>query len=192
METLTNTQTAVEGTTATVSSNTVSNNNVRNKIVFAPNKKGELITKSRNPEYGFIRLSYVAEDVIDPVTGFSSEKKYSFILKNKLDKLQATLDKNPNGLVGKLYTVEFVESEMPAEFHKLINEKIDYEDAIASYIKRAGKGGPELTLKGERIFRYTKYDNTGKANDVLVHHDNGKEVKEWRNTQKAGSAKFAE
>lgn len=159
-------------------------------IKFAPNKSGALITVStKNPAWGSLRLASELT-AIDPTTGFIRATKKSFLIKDKVEGLQSLLEANPHGLVGKLYVVEFIESETPADFKALLNKNLSYEEAVATFVKRAGAEGPELTVGGERILRYTKYDASNKQFDVVVTHDNQEEVATWRATQTEGSATF--
>lgn len=156
-------------------------------IKFAPNKSGALITVStKNPAWGSLRLASELT-AIDPTTGFIRATKKSFLIKDKVEGLQALLEANPNGLVGKLYTIEFVESDVPADFKALLNKNLSYEEAVATFVKRAGADGPELTVGGERIMRYTKYDASNKMFDTIVTHDNQDEIAQWRATQTAGA-----
>jgi hypothetical protein len=154
-------------------------------LKFAPNKSGALMTIStKSPEWGSVRIASEMT-AIDPTTGFIRSQKKSFLIKDKVAGLQALLDANPNGMPGKLYTVEFVESEPPAGFQNLLDKKLSYEDAIEKFVKRAGADGPELTVGGERILRYTKYDPSNKEFDIIVAHDNVEEVATWRESLKA-------
>jgi hypothetical protein len=160
-------------------------------IKFAPNKSGALITVStKNPAWGSLRLASELT-AIDPTTGFIRATKKSFLIKDKVEGLTALLEANPNGLVGKLYTVEFIESETPADFKSLLNKNLSHEEAIANFVKRAGQDGPELTVGGERILRYTKYDPSNKQFDVVVTHDNQEEIARWRAVQDKGGANFS-
>lgn len=163
-----------------------------NLIKFAPNKSGALMTVSaKNAEWGSVRLSS-EETAIDPTTGFIRSSKKSFLIKDKVEGLQKLLDMYPNGMPGKLYTVEALETEAPAEFQGLLNKNLSYEDAVSNFLKRAGSDGPELTVGGVRIIRYTKYDPTGTKHDTVVAHDNQEQVAEWRATQSASSANLAQ
>lgn len=156
-------------------------------IKFAPNKSGALITVStKNPAWGSLRLASEVS-FIDPTTGFRRSTKKSFLIKDKVEGLQSLLEDNPNGLPGKLYTIEFVESDTPADFKGLLNKNLSYEEAIATFVKRAGADGPELTVGGERILRYTKYDASNKMFDTVVTHDNQEDVATWRATQTEGA-----
>jgi hypothetical protein len=149
-------------------------------LKFVPNAEGTLISISkRNPNFGWIRLAS-EEIILDSVTGFPKISKKSFLIKQEISNLELFLSAYPNGTMpGKLIVVEFTESQAPAEFKKLINDKIPYEEAIASFVKRADSAGPELTLNGERIFRYTKYSPKLDVYDELVAHDNVEEVKAY-------------
>ena len=148
-----------------------------------------ITVSTKNPAWGSLRLASELT-AIDPTTGFIRATKKSFLIKDKVEGLQALLEANPNGLVGKLYTVEFIESETPADFKSLLNKNLSYEEAVATFVKRAGADGPELTVGGERIMRYTKYDPSNKMFDTIVTHDNQEDVAKWRATQTEGAATF--
>ena len=81
---------------------------------------------------------------------------------------------------GRIAVKEFTESNLPENYASRLNKNVDYEDAIAPYVKRAGKDGIELTLGGERILRFTDYDGTGAEHDVRVAHDNVEAIVEAR------------
>jgi hypothetical protein len=90
---------------------------------------------------------------------------------------------------GRIVVKEFVESEVPENFASRFNKNLAYEDAIAPYVKRAGKDGIELTLGGERILRFTDYDGSGNDQDIRVAHDNVGAVVEARaNVTATGAA----
>lgn len=162
------------------------------KIQIMPNKAGQMITVStKNPEWGSIRLAS-SEMAIDAASGFMKNNSKSFLVKDKVINLGKFLEAYPTAVVpGKLVTVEFLESETPAEFSKLLNKNVTHEEAIASYVKRAGADGPELTVQGERILRYTKYDAASKLFDTIVSHDNVEEVAKFNAQAKQGNANFA-
>jgi hypothetical protein len=157
-------------------------------IKMMPNKAGQMITVSKtNPEYGVVRIAS-SESAIDGATGFIRTVNKSFLIKDKVVNLTAFLDAYPNGTMpGKLINNEFIESNAPAEFSKLLNKKLSYEDAIAPYVKKAGSDGPELTVQGERILRYTSYDVSGKQFDTVVSHDNVEEVAQHNAQVKASN-----
>lgn len=163
------------------------------KIQLMPNKSGQMITVStNNPEWGSVRIAS-SESAIDGSTGFIRTVNKSFLIKDKVVNLAKFIDMYPNGTMpGKLVNVEFLESNAPAEFSKLLNKNLSYEDAIAPFVKRAGADGPELTVGGERILRFTKYDASATLHDTVVSHDNGEAVAE-HNAQKsaANGANFA-
>lgn len=162
------------------------------KIQLMPNKSGQMITVSqRNPEYGVIRIAS-EENAIDASTGFIKRVPKSFLIKDKVEGLTKFLEMYPNGTMpGKLVIVEFLESNAPAEFTKLLNKNLSYEDSIASYVKRAGNDGPELTVQGERILRFTKYDASSVMHDTIIAHDNVEAVAEYNATKAANQANFA-
>jgi hypothetical protein len=149
-------------------------------VKFMPNEAGALITASKkNPSFGWIRVAS-EETILDAVTGFPKTAKKSFLIKGQIENLTSFLALYPNGVMpGKLINIEFLESQAPAEFKKLINDKIPYEEAIASYIKRPDAFGPEMTLEGERILKYTKYSPKLDVYDELIAHDNTEEIKAY-------------
>jgi len=143
------------------------------QVQIIPNSKtGSVITAyQNNAEYGYVQLQQTAITVDG---GWIRESKRSTLLRAKMDLLTKFISAQKSlQLPGAIVVKEYVESEVPQDIAlKFFNKELDYEDAIASYVKRAGADGIELTVGGERILRFTSYDAGGTDTDVKVSHDN--------------------
>lgn len=150
-----------------------------NKVLITPNSKTNSLVNAyqSNPEYGYLQLSQTS---IAFDGQFIRESKRSTLIRGKVSLLEAFV-KMHKGLVvpGHLVVKEFVESAVPVEYATrfLNNENLTDEENKAPLFKRAGKDGPELTVGGERILRFTLWDESGTDTDVKVLHDNGAEVR---------------
>jgi len=74
----------------------------------------------------------------------------------------------------RIWTGEFLESSVIAQrFKQRVSEKA-YNNAI----KRAGSAedAPFVTLKGEKIIRFSNVEISGTVSDILVKHDNYDEI----------------
>lgn len=159
-----------------------------NKVQIVPNAStGAIISAYQsNPEKGFIQLQQTA---IQMDGSWIREVKRSTLLKASVDVLEKFVNANPSlTLKGQLVVKEYLESELPeAMAKKYLRQDVTHEEAIAPVIKRAGSDGPELTVGGERILRFTIYDAAGEDTDRTVTHDNQDAVKEF-NAQNSDSA----
>ena len=157
-------------------------------VRIMPNKAGAMFTAyDSNPEYGYIRLS---ESVRSINNGFISVKEKSCLIRGKVSDLQGLIkDAKYGTMPGRICVQEYLESEVPDHIVNVIhNDKaMTWEDAIKSYVKRAGNDGMELTYGGERIIRYSFYDETGTSADVKVQNDNTAEVREFLAARKAAN-----
>ena len=119
------------------------------------------------------------------------EVKRSTLLKASVDVLEKFVNANPSLTIkGQIVVKEYLESELPeAMAIKYLRKDVTHEEAIAPFVKRAGADGPELTVGGERILRFSIYDVSGEDADVTVTHDNQDAVKEY-NTQNSNSAEL--
>jgi hypothetical protein len=153
-------------------------------VNVTPNKKsGAIITVStRNPEYGFMVVSQ--ETVSMDAAGWVRISKRSSLLKGRIEELQRFLGAYAKGtsLPGRIFLREWVLSEVPEAYRARLRKDVPYEEAVQPFIKRAGEGGPELTLDGEPIVRFTDYvlAPTEGDQDLLQPHDNGAEVSAYR------------
>jgi hypothetical protein len=140
--------------------------------IVANAKSNNLITGYKNnAEYGYIQLEQTAMSIAS--NGWIRESKRVCILRAKTEQLKTFVNANKTLILpGKIVIKEYLESELPDTVAETLNKNVDYETRIASYIKRAGVDGDELTLGGERILRFSNYDPTGNEVDVLIQHDN--------------------
>ena len=140
--------------------------------IVANAKTSNLITGYKNnAEYGYIQLEQTAMTIAS--NGWIRESKRVCILRAKTDQLKTFVNMNKSLILpGKIVIKEYLESELPESIIETLNKNVDYETRIASFIKRAGVDGDELTLGGERILRFSNYDQSGTEADVLIQHDN--------------------
>jgi hypothetical protein len=140
--------------------------------IVANAKSNNLITGYKNnSEYGYIQLEQTAMSIAS--NGWIRESKRVCILRAKTEQLKSFVNANKSLLLpGKIVIKEYLESELPENVAETLNKNVDYETRIASFIKRAGVDGDELTLGGERILRFSNYDPTGNEADTLIQHDN--------------------
>lgn len=164
----------------------------KNAVKLVPNAQGALITAyASNPEFGYIQLQ--SQDISISPDGWIRDNSRHALLRGKVEQLTAFLNMVGNSGVapGRIVIREFRESELPENFKARLDKKKSYEEAIAPFIKRAGKDGIPLTVGGERILRFTDLDATGAEPDKFVQHDNISEVAEARATGvMARSAEF--
>jgi hypothetical protein len=145
---------------------------IMRNVQIVPSKEGQLITVYKNKsDYGYITLS--STELSTDARGWLRESKRSTLMRATVDLLQKYIAMNKSLTVpGKIYVEEFLESDVPDSFRERFNKNVDYETQIRPYIKRAGKDGIELTLGGERILRFTSYDQSGTMEDSKIAHDN--------------------
>jgi hypothetical protein len=160
------------------------------KVQIVPNAStGAVISAYQsNPEKGFIQLQQTAMQMDG---SWIREVKRSTLLKASVEVLEKFVNANPSlALKGQLVIKEYLESDLPeAMAAKYLRKDVTHEEAIAPFVKRAGADGPELTLGGERILRFTIYDASGEDSDITVTHDNQDAVKEF-NAQNSDSAEL--
>ena len=153
-----------------------------NKVQIKPTETGALIsTYKNNPAYGYVTLQ--SEEMTTDTNGWIRNSVRTALLRAETALLEKYVAKFAKGgmLDGRIVVKEYVESELPENYSARLNKNVSYEDAIAPYIKRAGKDGVELTLGGERILRFTDFDASATQTDVRVAHDNVTAVAESRN-----------
>jgi len=154
-----------------------------------------ILTSENNPvhaykdkkDFGYIQLQSV-EMVING--NWIGEKKRTTLMRGSVELLQkyvATLAKN-NMLAGKISVSEFLEDNCPENYLSRLNDKIPYEESILQFLKSVDKDGPLMTSGGKRILRFTDYDPSGTAVDILVQHDNVDEIKAYNAAKKTAGA----
>jgi hypothetical protein len=145
-------------------------------VRIVPGKKGTVVTAyDSNADFGYVQLE---QSAIVMTAGWVREVKRTCLLRGKTATLEQFVS-SCKGLAvpGKLVALEFLESQVPADVAKeFLRDDVSYEEAIDSYIKRAGADGPALTSNGERILRFVKWDTADQLFDVNVIHDNQAEV----------------
>jgi len=161
-----------------------------NKVQINPSETGAIINAYKNnPAYGYITLQ---SEEMTTEGGWIRNKVRSALLRAETALLEKFVQMHgkTGTIPGRITVKEFVESELPENYQSRFNKNLDYEDAIAPYVKRAGKDGFELTLGGERILRFTDYDPSGSSADQTVAHDNVGAVVEARANVTATGAAF--
>jgi len=145
-------------------------------VRIVPGKKGSVVTAyDSNADFGYVQLE---QSAIVMTAGWIREVKRTCLLRGKTATLEQFVSSCKGLQVpGKLVALEFLESQVPADVAKeFLRDDVSYEEAIDSYIKRAGADGPALTSNGERILRFVKWDTADQLHDVNVSHDNQAEV----------------
>lgn len=162
------------------------------QVQIIPNAKtGSVITAyQNNPEFGYVQLQQTAMTIDG---GWVRETKRSTLLRAKMELLNKFIAGNKTlALPGRIVVKEYVESDVPADMaDRFFNKGVDYETAIEPYVKRAGQDGVELTSGGERIIRFSVYDNTGQSPDVMVSHDNVEAVRESISSRSTAGANLS-
>lgn len=145
-------------------------------VRIVPGKKGTIVTAyENNADFGYVQLE---QSAIVMTGGWVREVKRTCLLRGKTATLEAFVGSCKGLQVpGKLVALEYLESQVPADIAKeFLRDDVSYEEAIDSYVKRAGADGPALTAGGERILRFVKWDMADQLHDVNVIHDNQAEV----------------
>lgn len=154
------------------------------KVQITPNKKtGALVNPYQsNPLYGYVQLQQTSRAIVN---GWVREKKRSTLLRGTVEMLNSFVKENKSLTVpGKIVTQEFLESAVPADLvAAYMDNSKEQEEMIAPFIKRTGNDGVELTYGGERIIRFSIYDESGSLTDIYVAHDNVDAVREAVSTR---------
>jgi hypothetical protein len=141
------------------------------KVRVVTDESGTIIHQSNgNPEYGYIRLEQ-DRTVIDDESGFLRRKVIRALLHGTIEDLKLTGFESGQELPGTIVVQEALEP-----FNKKDPER---------EIKKAGKTGVVLKVDGQPIYRRTIYTNKQAAEDVIVKHDNKRELQEAYAKQKA-------
>ena len=158
------------------------------KVTIAPSKEGNLVTAyAGNAEFGFIILAQTKQLFVN---GWLREVTNRTIMKGAVKALQSFVNANPTLEVeGQLVVKEYKESDVPAAIaSQHFDSSLPYEEQIDGYIKRAGSEGPALMSGGERILRFTIWDQAGTETDLTVSHDNVDEIKAFNAASAESSA----
>jgi hypothetical protein len=145
---------------------------MNSKVRVVTDESGTIIHQSKsNPEYGYIRLEQ-DRTIIDDESGFLRRKVIRALLHGTVDDLTLTDFKSNQELPGNIVIQEAL---------KPFNIKDPERE-----IKKAGKTGIVLKVEGEPIYRRTIYTNKVESEDIIVKHDNKREVQESYAKEKAG------
>jgi len=158
------------------------------KVQIAPTKEGKLVTAYEgNAEFGYIVLAQTKSVFTN---GWLRETINRTIMKGAVKALESFVKGTPDlELAGNLVVVEHLEDAIPeATSAQHFDKSLTFEEQIANYIKRAGKDGPALMKDGKRIIRFVVWDQSGKAVDAAIAHDNGAKVKAYNATLAEESA----
>jgi hypothetical protein len=140
-------------------------------------------TYTNNPEYGYVVLEM--EELVFGA-GWVREAKRTCLLRSKVNVLNKVASMAT--IPGRIQLQEFLENNIPADVAKNnLQEGIPFEEAISSFVKTAGDGGPSLKRDGKRILRFTSYDPSGQSLDLNITHDNVAEVEMFRKSQEGGN-----
>jgi hypothetical protein len=160
------------------------------KTFIVPNKTtGSLITKYKaKPGFGFIQLK---SETLEVGNGWVRKKTRSALVRAEVEHLELfvkNLMKADKSVPGFICVQEFKESEVPESWSKRLNQTLEYEERVKSYVKRASDNGIELLADGERILRFTDFMMSGDPteHDIFVAHDNSEEIKAAQAAAKAG------
>jgi hypothetical protein len=157
-------------------------NIMNNTITAKADKKGQVVRPYKNGVLGYVVVES-KEQVMNG--GWIKEVTRTALIKGKIALLEALVKA---GIPGRIAVREYLESDIPANMETYLDMSQDHDDRIDQFIKRAGEDGPELTIDGERIVRFSIWDATGKMEDILLTHDNMDEVAEWRKANREANA----
>ena len=145
-------------------------NNTANFVELVPNKEtGSLVTSYKSKQdYGYIHVQSVQLQIVG---GWLRESKRVALFRGKVSMLEMFLKMHLRGknLPGRIQITEFLENSIPESARKLFfNPQKTEEENLAPYLKRAGKDGDLITIDGQRVVRFSTYDNTGGSTDLFA------------------------
>ncbi len=145
-------------------------------IIIVPNKEGAKVTPYKNnPKFGYVHLSEESKEFSN---GWLRVKKRDCLIRGESAMLIQWTN-SITSLPGKIAVFECLESAIPDKYKKQLDDSLPHEEAIKSFIKKTSvdNGSIPMTVNGERILRFSDYDETGAVVDVKVEHDNGDQIK---------------
>jgi hypothetical protein len=134
---------------------------------------------TNNPEYGYVVLE--SEELVFGA-GWVRETTRTCLLRSQT----ATLNKFAGmaNIPGRIQLFECLEDNIPQDIAKNnLQQGIPFEEAISSFLKTAGDGGPALKRDGKRILRFTSYDPSGQSLDTTITHENVAEVEMFQKSK---------
>jgi len=134
---------------------------MNNKVQIIADELGNVIRVSNNPDYGYVRLS---QNTFQINNGFMQKKSVTALLHGKLEDLKEMGIQNKTEITGKI-----VVKEQLTPFRE-INPEQDY--------KIAGATGIVCSVNDKPIYRKTVFTSDVTAEDVLLDHTNGDDIRE--------------
>lgn len=133
---------------------------MKTSVKITANETGQIISVSRNPEYGYIRVQQEKEVVEN---NFFVQKKVSALIHGRLELLKSKNFYEGQTIEGQIVMKESLQPIDPKN-----------EDR---FIKLSGKNGIPCTVNGEYIYSTTYFTQDMDDKDVLIEHDNSEEIK---------------
>lgn len=135
---------------------------MQNKVQIIADELGNVIRVSQNnEEYGYVRLS---QDSFQVNNGFMQRKNVTTLLHGKIEDLREMGIQNMKELPGKIVVKE-----------QLVPFDANNPDRD---LKIAGSTGIICAVHGEPIYRKTMFTSDVTAEDVLLDHTNGDDIRE--------------
>ena len=147
------------------------------QVKIVPAETGALVrTYSNNAEFGYVVLE---SSDISFANGWIKESKRTCLLRAKVELLQMFAASPP--IPGRIHILEYPEHQIPANVQKAhLRDDVPFQEAISSFVKKAGFDGPALKVGEYKILRFTQYDPTGQTVDLVLSHDNIHEVELYK------------
>jgi len=149
---------------------------MQSKVNVCADDMGNVIIQSKNnPDYGYVRLQQ--DRVTFGNNGWVKKSNVSTLLHGKVDDLQSLNFKAGDDIAGKI----------------VIKEQLDpfnSNDPERDY-KYAGDTGIVCCVDGQPIYRKAFFTADVTAQDVLLAHTNGQDIKEANGTATVSSIKSA-
>jgi len=148
---------------------------------FCPDNDGNILRlENTNPFIGTIMLKREHDPVLTEngeIDYYEADSYYT--LKGEIDNLNQFIANysNQQGIPGTIVNYDFLESAIPEKFQKLIKKELDYENAIAPFLKKHGPRQNTWMSKGERILSFFEHDPTGHTKGVWISYDNDNDIK---------------
>ena len=136
--------------------------NEKNPVRVTADAAGCIVSQSKNPEYGYIRLVQEKTSVKD---GFVRSMEVSALLQGPMEKLKEMAKNLKEGDPVK-GSIAIKESLVPFNFSHPEKD-----------LKVASSTGIPCTLKGEPIYRKTVFTFADDVEDTLIEHDNVQELR---------------
>jgi hypothetical protein len=153
------------------------------QIKIVPSENGTLVrTYANNAEFAYVVLE---SSDISFANGWIKESKRTCLLRAKTHLLNMFASQ-PN-IPGRIHIQEYLENGIPAHVQKAnLRDDVSFQEAISTFIKKAGSDGPALKIGELKILRFTQYDPTGQSVDIILQHDNVLEVEIYKQKKEGG------